>query len=207
MSRENAKTNQKDRIRQAASRDKLQRFESITEANALTILRILAERNKNVAIEIDAIAKELLSGSDFDEIAAQVQMTCEMLQVEDVWDRAGPKRDGYVDTGEAAWTMLEEALQPFRDMVSDCKHRALLEEADLNCQGILKGIYDFDQESSTQYKDWAVDAPRAYFGIILKDWKQLFGRRVPYTRMEIFLTTHCSAWSTSAMISLRPQKA
>ena len=187
--------------------DKLQRFESITEANALTILRILAERNKNVAIEIDAIAKELLSGSDFDEIAAQVQMTCEMLQVEDVWDRAGPKRDGYVDTGEAAWTMLEEALQPFRDKVSQCKQQKMLKEADLTCQGILKGIYDFDQESSTAYKGWATDLPREYFKMILSDWKRLFGKRAPYIRMENFLTTHCSVWSTSAMTSLRPQKA
>jgi hypothetical protein len=134
-------------------------------------------------------------------VAQNVQMELEFLDVEDIWDRSGAKRDGYVDPGDAAREMFEEALKPFRDDVDKFKQLSMLEEADLTCQGILKGIYDFDKESSTEYKQWAVDAPSEYFRIILGDWKKLYERRRPLARMREFLQTHCPDWADCAMKS------
>ncbi|MBI4529707.1 MAG: hypothetical protein HY695_38400 [Deltaproteobacteria bacterium] len=181
-------------------------LESITGADALAILKVLAARNENLAQEIDAVAKELFSHVEIDEMAANVQMELESLHVEDIWDRAGRKRDGYVDPGDAAWEMFEEALKPFQDEVDKYKQLSMLQEADLACRGILKGIYDFHKESSTEYKQWAVDAPSEYFGVVLDDWKKLFTGRLPFPRMMAFLQSHCPDWAGWAMKSLRSRR-
>ena len=50
---------------------------------------------------------EILSAVNVDEIAANVQRALELLQVEDVWARAGANREGYVEPGDVAWEMFE----------------------------------------------------------------------------------------------------
>jgi hypothetical protein len=82
---------------------KPQVLESITGTDALAILQVLAERHENLAQEIDAMAKALLSHVEIDDVAAHVQMELEFLDVEDVWARSGATRDGYVDPGDRCW--------------------------------------------------------------------------------------------------------
>lgn len=185
---------------------KPQVLESITGTDALAILKVLAERHENLAQEIDAVAKELLSHVEIDDVAAHVQMELECLHVEDVWARSGATRDGYVDPGEAAWDMFEEALKPVQEEVEKYKQLSMLEDAALTCQGLLKGIYHFDKESSTEYKEWATDAPGEYFSMILDDWKKLFAGQPPLSGMQEFLQTHCPDWAEWAMQSLRSQR-
>ena len=69
-------------------------LESITGSDALSILNILAQRDEQIKTTIEKTAVEILSTIDVDEIAAEVQMELEFLQVEDVWARAGATRDG-----------------------------------------------------------------------------------------------------------------
>ncbi len=182
-------------------------LETITGSDALAIIKVLADRHKNIAKEIESIAKELLSHVEIEEVATNVQTDLELLDVEDVWDRSGATRDGYVDPGEAAWEIFEEALKPFQDDMNKYKKLSMLEEAQLTCQGVLKGIYNFDKKSSTEYKEWAVDAPGEYFGLILDDWKKLFEGQPPLSGMREFLHTHCTDWAEWAMKSLRSPKS
>lgn len=181
-------------------------LELITGDDALAIVKVLAARDRRLAREIEAIAKERFSSVEMDAVAADVVMGLESLAAEDVWDRSGSKRDGYVEPGEAAWEMFEETLQPIWDTVGKYQRLSMLREADLVCQGILKGIYDFEEESSSEYKECAVDAPAECFGRVLDDWKKLFGRRPPIDRMTEFLKTHCPEWAAWAVKSLRPGK-
>ena len=37
--------------------------------------------------------------------------------------------------------------------------------------GVLKGVYRFEKESKTQYREWASDAPNEYFYWTLEKWK------------------------------------
>lgn len=153
--------------------------------------------------KIEEVAIERFSPVKMDAIAADVVMELEALDVEELWDRSGSRRDEYVEPSEAASEMLEEALQPFRDEVAKYQRLSMLNEAELICQGILKGIYDFDAESTTEFKEWALDAPSEYFGEVLNDWKRLFGRTSPLQRGTDFLRTHCPTWAEQAAKSLR----
>ena len=116
-------------------------LETITGSDALSILNALAQQDEKIKTTIEKTAMEILSVVDVDEIAATVQGELELLQVEDVWARAGANREGFVEPGDVAWEMFEEALSPFRDDVEKYKKLSMPKEAALYCLGILKGIY------------------------------------------------------------------
>ncbi|MDL1985680.1 MAG: hypothetical protein LWX54_16125 [Deltaproteobacteria bacterium] len=46
------------------------------------------------------------------------------------------------------------------------------QEAKLYCMGILKGIYQYEEDSGSEFKDWATDVPGESFGYILEEWKK-----------------------------------
>jgi hypothetical protein len=181
-------------------------LESLTGSDALSILKILAARDDKLEEVIDAIARELFGQVDAENVATDVQMELELLEVEEVWDRSGAKRDGYVDPGDAAWQMFEDALKPFQDAIEKYTRLSMSTQARSYCEGVLKGIYDFHQDSSTEYKDWAVDAPSGFFGQVLDEWKSLFNGRPPLLEMEKFLHAHCPDWTEWGMRQLRKRK-
>ncbi len=94
-------------------------LESLTGSDALSILKILAGRDEGLAREIDAVAGELLGEIDVAGLAASVKDELESLDVDDIFDKSGARRDGYVDPGDAAFQMFEEALAPFLQDISD----------------------------------------------------------------------------------------
>lgn len=178
-------------------------LDTITGGDALSILQVLAQRDANLARTIEAIAMELLSDVDIDEIAADVQMGLESLAVEDVWERSGANAHGYLEPGDAAWEMFEEVLQPFQDVGAKYAQLLMQEESRLYCQGILKGLYDFHKASSSEFKDWAVDAPGEFFGLILDDWNKLSSGKASSIDILEFLEAQCPDWAGWAVKSLR----
>uniref|UniRef100_UPI00345E4EE8 hypothetical protein n=1 Tax=Mesotoga sp. TaxID=2053577 RepID=UPI00345E4EE8 len=60
-------------------------------------------------------------------------------------------------------------------------------EAKKYCMGILKGINQFDKESTSQFKDWAEDAPDELFERILDDWKKACNNPEYIQEMEDFI--------------------
>ena len=118
----------------------------------------------------------------------------EGIEVEEVWDRSGSKRDGYIDPGEMAWEMFEEALAPFLLKLKNYQKLTMLNDAKHYCMGILQGIHLFSQDSKSEYKEWAGDAPRENFSIILHDWENSCDNENDLKEMEIFLKKNCSNW-------------
>jgi hypothetical protein len=166
-------------------------LESLTGSDALSILKILAERDEGLAREIDAVAGELLGEVNVAGVATNVTDELESLDVDDIFDKSGARRDGYVDPGDAAFQMFEEALAPFLQDLERYRTLGLPEQASACCLGILQGIYDFDKDSSTQYKEWAVDAPKEYFGQVADAWENIYHGKPPFSKLESFVKEHC----------------
>jgi hypothetical protein len=40
--------------------------------------------------------------------------------------------------------------------------------------GILKGIYQYEEDSGSEFKDWATDVPGESFGNILEELRMIF---------------------------------
>ncbi len=63
--------------------------------DATAVLKTLADSDAQLAGYIAEIATEQLMGIDPDDVAAEVLLELDFLEVKDVWNQAGASRDGY----------------------------------------------------------------------------------------------------------------
>ncbi len=65
-----------------------------------------------------------------------------------------------MEPAEAAWELLEEALQPFLHDLKRSIELGLESQAVEQCKGIVLGLYRSDQKASTDHVlEWATDFP------------------------------------------------
>ncbi|RLG15017.1 MAG: hypothetical protein DRN71_02330 [Candidatus Nanohalarchaeota archaeon] len=163
--------------------EKVNVFDEISAGDAFSILKTLAEEDVKIAERIEQIAMEYLHGVDIEDVADEVFSDLDCINVEDVWDQSGSKRDGYVDPNDKAWEFFEEALEPFLEKIRRYLKLSMYADAKNYCLGILKGIYMFENEATTEFADWVVDAPCENFGLVLNEWKE--GQKNPKYVAEV----------------------
>jgi hypothetical protein len=170
-------------------------FNIITPDDAFAILRTLAKEDKDIAKRIEQLAMEYLSDIDVEGVTDEVYSALDFIDVHDLWDNAGPKTDGYVDVADLAWEMFEEALQPFLDELKKYQKLSMPIEAKYQCMGILQGIYRFEKESDSEFKDWAVDAPGENFSTVLDEWRDECQSSEDLEEMKKFIRENCPKWA------------
>jgi hypothetical protein len=137
---------------------------------ALEILKLLAEDNADLKAKIKQTALEIMKGVDVEGVASDIFFCLDSLHVEDVWDHSGSTRYGYVEPTEYAWEMFETELEPFLEEMRRYQKLSMHEEARNYCMGILLGIHKFEEKATTEFADWAVDAPHDFFTQVLDEW-------------------------------------
>jgi hypothetical protein len=143
----------------------------ISPDQAVVVLNELA-KDPRIRKRAEEIALAMVSDVDIDSVAEDVFYELDSIAVENVWDNSGASRDGYVDPGEYAWQLFEDALEPFEQHLHKCRELLLTKQAKHQCMGILKGIWRFERESTSEFKDWAVDAPGENMVRIFEEWKR-----------------------------------
>ena len=111
-------------------------LEQLKAHESAVVLKILLERHQTLREEAEQIATELVSSPSVDEVAEDVLAAVTLIGIDSVNARAGRTSWGYVDPTEAAWELLEEALE---DVISDMKRRMALglgNAAEAMCRGI-----------------------------------------------------------------------
>lgn len=90
--------------------------------------------------------------------------------------------------------MFEEALEPHIEELRKCQKLGMDEEAKLHCMGILKGIYKFEKEATTEFQDWAVDDPHGNFIQVFDEWRK--GNKDPKNleEMDEFVKKNFLKW-------------
>jgi hypothetical protein len=171
--------------------------------DALVVLRRLADRDPQWARAIETMATDLLSAVDPGDVAAEVLAELESLGVEDVWDRAGPWRDGYSDPGEVAAEMIDKALEPYADEIERLISLGMQAQADRLFRGILCGLYDFGTAPPTPFRDEAADSVEEQFGAELLNWRKRLPDRATRPRLDSFLAEFCPRWAPWASEMLR----
>jgi len=147
-------------------------IDEINEEEAYIILKRLTDEDNDIKKRVEKIALDYLKDVDIDEIVENVFDELDSIRVEDLWDQSGNTRDGYVDPNERAWEMFEEQLEPFIEQMEKYLSLSMYLEAKRYCVGILKGIYKFEKDATTEFADWAVDAPHNYFDVVYDKWKK-----------------------------------
>jgi hypothetical protein len=145
-------------------------FDKITPSEALQILKMLAQGDPSIGQRIEEIFLNQVQEVEVSEISDTVFFDLDFLDVEELWDRSGAHRDGYSDTVEAAWEMIEEVMEPHRENMQRLHSLEMFREEMRYCMGVISGLYRYESESTTEFKDWAVDMPRKLADQILTEW-------------------------------------
>ena len=173
-------------------------LDKITPNEALEILRQISRTDKNLKMKIIELAEDLFKDVEVDEICDAVFDALDGIDVHELWDRAGPKTDGYTSPEDMSVEMIEEALEPFVQEMQRLLDLKMHQEAKLYCMGILKGIYQYEEDSGSEFKDWATDVPGESFGHILREWGQT-GNKKDKKEMKNFIKKECPEWSEWAI--------
>jgi hypothetical protein len=171
----------------------------VSSKHACEILERLAGEDAKISKRIQELALEYLTEVDPDDIAEDVFCDLDILDVEDVWKNSGSTRYGYVDPYELAFDMFEDALEPFIDDLRKCRKLSMDEKAKLHCMGILKGIDMFERESTTEFKDWAVDGPHEKFIMVFDEWREKNKNPENLEEMYEFINKNFPKWYKSIL--------
>jgi hypothetical protein len=169
-------------------------LQNLTEEQETEVIKRLYARGGDIRQALLEEAQNVLEDIDLEEIADGVFFSLDLLQVETLWDSSGPTRDGYVDPGELAYELIEEELKSFIDQIWNYLQQGMEHEAKICCMGVLLGIYRYDQESTSEFKNWAVDIPNNCFERLLDDWQKKCPTKSLQTEVVDFARENCPGW-------------
>lgn len=123
------------------------------------VLRLLLDRHPEIAAEAEELARGMVTGVDAGALAEEVEQAVTGPDLDDLGSRSGRHSWGYVEPTEAAWDILQEALDPF---LADMKRHIDLgfeTAATMTCAGIVLGLYRCRGKGSDRVLGWAEDFP------------------------------------------------
>jgi hypothetical protein len=156
-------------------------IDALDPPEAKRLLGALLDGRPDLLAEVAGLASRELGAVSVEGVAADVARAVGRLGIEDAWDRSGRRSDGsFVEETEAAWGVVEDAVEPF---VRDVERRIRLgrdEEALALCQGSLLGLYRVEQEQGEQFLDGhAPDAIGDVAWWVADTWRKSGGRARP----------------------------
>jgi len=167
----------------------------LTGEQALAVLEKLAAADGEAAVRIEAEARRVLAAVDVDEVSEEVFAALDMIDVQDCWDRAGRSRDGYTSPDEAAVELIEGELQPSVDQLERYRELGMMSQERDFCMGVILGLYRYERESKSAFKDWCVDIPLDSAGWILSEWRERNTDTTARDAMSAFLCERCPEWA------------
>ena len=168
---------------------------NITSDQAVYILKVLWEKRSDVREIIVNEVEKLLRPVDPDEIAEDVFFALESIDVHELWDRSGSHSDGYTSPEDMAMEMVEEEIDQFSDQIQRYHNIGLHEEEKLYCMGVLKGLYRFEKEAKSEFRNWASDVAGECFEFVLKNWQKQKGNGRFAGEMGDFIKENCPKWA------------
>jgi hypothetical protein len=171
----------------------------LTAEQAQRILMRLSDREGPIREAVLAEARVVLKQIDLEEVACEAFDALDSIDVHDCWDRAGSSREGYTSPEDAAVELLEEALQPFVNQVGRYCDLGLSKEETVQCMGTILGLYRYEQESRSEFREWSVDIPVECAGDLLAQWRKRRRDSASSTAMDEFIQDRCPNWAGSLL--------
>ena len=169
-------------------------LDKISPNEALEILKLLAKTDTQIKKKILDIAENMIKDIEYDSICDDVFWALDGIDVHELWNSSGSTVDGYISTEQMAVEMIEEELEPFQQEVFRLIELGLSQEAKLFCMGVLKGIYMYNHDSKSEFKDWATDIPGECFHHLLDEWEKCSKKKSDIKEMNEFLMRECDKW-------------
>ena len=145
---------------------------ALSLSGSAEILTELLKEQPHLVDKVYDIALGFTCDVDSDAIMNDVYYSLNALDVDDLYSRSGKTRYGCTEPSEEAWEMFEEALQPYINEMTKNQKRGLASAAKIFCIGIIKGLVKYENDSSSEFKDWATDAPFEYVDRVVDEFKK-----------------------------------
>jgi len=168
----------------------------LTSEQALEIVERLCRRGGDIRDAVVAEAMSLLTEFSLDETADEVFDALDLIDVQECFDQAGSSRDGHTSPDEAAVDIIEEELQPFFDQVERYHELGMPEQEATYCSAVILGIYRFEHESKSEFKQLAADIPAECAGTLLQDWRARNPEQTRIDAMYAFIRERCPKWAS-----------
>jgi hypothetical protein len=123
------------------------------------VLRELLNRHPDLGDEANGIARELLDHPTVEAISEEVRNLVLSVGLEDLGRRAGKQSWGYVEPGDAAWQLLQEAIEDVQIDMERRMQAGLEPAAQMLCRGVVTGLYNVRNTKSDGALGWAPDFP------------------------------------------------
>ncbi len=150
-------------------------LEKLDGAEAASVLQSLLDRHPELRTEAETIARGVLGEVSLFSVADDVESAVIQFDYDDLNSRAGRHSWGYVEPTEAAWELLDEAVEPFVGEMKRYLEMGLEEQAREVCQGILLGLYRVRDGGSNDILNWVPDFPGEAAGNALDVWSKTAG--------------------------------
>ena len=145
-------------------------IQNLSADEAALVLKDILDNDPSLMKKAYESAIKIACNVDIDEVMNRVYNSLDSLDMDDLNGRAGKTRYGYVEPTDAAWELFEEALDPFIDEMNQ-KH-TLPAAAKAYCIGIIRGLWMYKEESTSDFADWVEDAPDQYVDTVIDEWKK-----------------------------------
>lgn len=145
-------------------------LERLRPEESQDVLRRLLAAHPELRGEAEELARSRMREVTFETIADEVEAAVGAFALDDLNGPAGRHAWGYVSPTEAAWEILEEAIEPF---LSDIKRQielGLEAEALEICKGVVLGLYRVERRKGGALADWAPDFPVEAAGGAIETW-------------------------------------
>jgi len=120
---------------------------------------------------IENTVEEHLRSFDIPSIADDISFDLDFLRAEEIWDRSGNTRHGYVDPDEVAVELFEEVISSHVRKMCDLQERGMQKEAGRYCRGIIRGIQKYKRESKSDFRDWIGDGIQYVARHVFDTWR------------------------------------
>lgn len=170
-------------------------IKKLTAEQALGVVKRLYEKGGKIRKAVLAEARNLLTAVDLDETADEVFCVLDSIDVQDYWGRSGKTRYGYTEPSEAAVELVEEELQPFYDQAARYQELGMAEQETTYSMGVILGIYRYEHESKSEFREWAEDVPIECTGYLLDKWRKRNQRTASSQAMNDFIQSRCPKWA------------
>lgn len=165
--------------RKTSRRARTSALDNLEPAAVGAVLCGLLAAHPDLRTEAERLARGLLGGVLFESVAEDVELDLRTRDLEDLNDRAGKHSWGYVDPGEAASEILDEALEPHIEEMKRLLKLGMHADALKACEGILLGLYRVRAVRDHDVLGWAPDFPHDSATEVLETWGQETSRHGP----------------------------
>jgi hypothetical protein len=167
----------------------------LTGEQALIVIERLSRKGGELREAVIAEAMSALTEIDVLNTADEVFGVLDCIDVQDCWDRAGRSGDGYTSPDEAAAEIIEQELQPFFEQAERYHKLGMLEQEATYCMGVVRGIYRYERESKSEFREWSEDIPAECAGFLLGQWRERNRDAQSINAVREFIREHCPEWS------------